>query len=73
MPDSTRRSVAESVEGTETGDFQGADWAKIVFAALVFGSAFLWIALALRSVEPGTIAFGRAVLGAAALAVLPTA
>jgi drug/metabolite transporter (DMT)-like permease len=35
--------------------------------ALIFGSAFLWIALALRSIDPGTVAFGRVLLGVLAL------
>lgn len=33
----------------------------------------MWMAIALRSFEPGTIAFGRVLLGAAALALLPSA
>jgi len=73
VPDESQRSVADSVEGTESGDFRLADWGQLVVAALIFGSAFLWIALALRSIAPGTIAFGRALLGAAALALIPSA
>ncbi len=42
-------------------------------AAAIFGSAFLWIALALRSIDPGTIAFGRVALGAGALSLVPAA
>jgi drug/metabolite transporter (DMT)-like permease len=68
-----RRSIAESVEGESSGDFTIRDWTELVVAAGIFGSAFLWIALALRSIAPGTIAFGRVVLGAAALAAVPAA
>jgi drug/metabolite transporter (DMT)-like permease len=42
-------------------------------SAAIFGSAFLWIALALRSFSPGTLASGRVALGAAALALVPAA
>jgi drug/metabolite transporter (DMT)-like permease len=73
MADGAHRSISESVEGTELGDFRANDWGQLIVAAGIFGSAFLWIALALRTIDPGTIAFGRAALGAAALAVLPSA
>ena len=73
MAEKARRSISESVEGTDTGDFRLFDWGQLVLAASIFGSAFLWIALALRSIDPGAIAFGRVALGAAALAVLPKA
>lgn len=62
-----RRSVADSVEGSDTGDFRFVDWGLIGVGALIFGSAFLWIALALRSIDPGTVAFGRVLLGVIAL------
>ncbi len=73
MASGTRRSISESVEGTDLGDFRTTDWGQLIVAAGIFGSAFLWIALALRSIDPGTIAFGRAALGAGALAMLPSA
>ncbi len=73
MVDGPRRSISESVEGTDLGDFRANDWGQLILAAGIFGSAFLWIALALRSVDPGTIAFGRVALGAAALTLLPSA
>lgn len=73
MASGPRRSISESVEGTDRGDFRATDWGQLIVAAGIFGSAFLWIALALRSIEPGTIAFGRAALGAGALAMLPSA
>ena len=64
MADGAHRSISESVEGTELGDFRANDWGQLIVAAGIFGSAFLWIALALRTIDPGTIAFGRAALGA---------
>lgn len=45
----------------------------MLFAAGIFGSAFLWIAIALRSIDAGTIAFGRVGLGAVALSLVPAA
>ena len=73
MADRTHRSISESVEGTELGDFRASDWGQLVVASGIFGSAFLWIALSLRSIDPGTIAFGRAALGAVALVSLSSA
>jgi drug/metabolite transporter (DMT)-like permease len=59
------------VEGVEQGSFHLTDWGQLALSALIFGSAFLGIALALESLSPGTVAFGRAALGAAALALVP--
>ena len=73
MSSDAHRSVSESVEGTSKDDFGLADWGQLGLAALIFGSAFLLIAIALRSIAPGTIAFGRVLLGAAALTMLPGA
>jgi drug/metabolite transporter (DMT)-like permease len=73
VADTEHRTISESIEGTAQGDFRAFDWGQLVLAAGIFGSAFLWIALALRSIDPGTIAFGRAALGAAALAAVPSA
>ena len=58
--------------GHEHDRFLLTDWGQLLLAAGIFGSAFLWIALALRSVHPGAVAFlGRLALGAAALSLLP--
>lgn len=59
--------------GTHTGDFRILDWGHLGLTALIFGSAFMWIALGLRSLAPGVIGFGRVALGATALLVLPAA
>ncbi len=68
-----RRSLAESVEGTSSAALRVTDWGQLGVSAMIFGSAFMWMAIALRSFEPGTIAFGRVVFGAAALALFPAA
>ncbi len=64
--DSAPRSSA-AVEGTHSEGFRLFDWGHIALTAVIFGSAFLWIALALRSLSPGVIAFSRVALGAVAL------
>ncbi len=68
-----RRSVAESVDGTASGEMGAVDWSRLLGSAAVFGSAFLWIAIALESIMPGMLAFGRVALGATALALVPAA
>jgi drug/metabolite transporter (DMT)-like permease len=73
MADPEHRSVAESVEGIDQADFRLLDWGQLALSAAIYGSAFLWIALALRSIHPGALAFGRVALGAIALAVVPAA
>lgn len=70
---SMRRQLAGSVEGTSQADLRTGDWGQLAGAAAVFGSAFLWIAIALRTINPGTIAFGRVALGAATLGLFPAA
>jgi drug/metabolite transporter (DMT)-like permease len=67
------RTLADSVEGTSDRDFALVDWGQLVVVAVIFGSAFLWIALALRSIDPGTLSFDRVMLGAAAVSILPSA
>lgn len=73
MGDGSRRSISESVEGTKSDHFQELEWVQLIVTAGLVGSAFLMVAVALRSLHPGSVAFGRAALGAAALLVLPKA
>lgn len=63
------RTASEAVEGTQDGGFRPFDWGHIALTALIFGSAFLWISISLRSLAPGMIAFVRVVLGAGAIAL----
>ena len=50
-----------------------ADWGRMLGSAAIFGSAFLWIALALETLHPGMVAFGRVLLGASALSLVAAA
>jgi drug/metabolite transporter (DMT)-like permease len=49
------------------------EWTLLMGTSLIWGSSFLWIAVALRDLEPGVVALLRLVLGAAALSVIPAA
>jgi drug/metabolite transporter (DMT)-like permease len=64
--DTAPRSSA-AVEGTQSEGFRLLDWGHVGLTAVIFGSAFLWIALALRSLSPGVIGFSRVALGAGVL------
>jgi drug/metabolite transporter (DMT)-like permease len=67
------RSISDAVEGTSQADFRPSDWGQLLLSAVIFGSSYLFVALALRSFSPGAVAFGRAALGAGALALFPAA
>ena len=73
MDNEERRSISDAVEGTSQADFRTRDWGQIGLAAFIFGSSFLFVTLSLRSLNSGTVAFGKAALGAAALAIVPAA
>jgi drug/metabolite transporter (DMT)-like permease len=68
-----RERLPVTSAGTHAGDFRFLEWGHLGLTALIFGSAFMWISLGLRSLEPGVIGFGRVALGGVALAVLPSA
>ena len=56
--------------GSESGPFSLLDWALVGAIALIWGSAFLWIAIGLDSLAPGVVAWLRVALGAGALFLL---
>lgn len=70
---SARRSIADAVEGTSVSVLSLREWGKLGLSAVISGSVFLWIAIALRSLSPGSVAFGRVCLGALTLALVPAA
>ena len=56
--------------GSHPGHISVGDWARLLTVALIWGSSFLWIVIALDSFEPGVIALTRVALGAASLFML---
>ena len=63
-----RAALAQHLgDGASRAAFAPTDWGILLAVAGVFGSAFLWISLALRSLDPGVIAAGRLLLAVAAL------
>ncbi|MCJ7725552.1 MAG: DMT family transporter [Acidimicrobiia bacterium] len=59
--------------GSNTAAFGPSEWALMLTLGLIWGSAFLWIAIAVDHLAPGPVAWGRTALGAAALALFPAA
>jgi drug/metabolite transporter (DMT)-like permease len=68
-----RARALEATDSLNPGAFGFTDWGLFVTIALVWGSSFLFIAIALDSIEPGLITWGRVALGAAVLNVVPKA
>lgn len=66
-----RARVLEATASANEGSFTAGDWGLFVVISLIWGSSFLFIAVGLESIEPGLITWGRVVLGAAVLNVLP--
>lgn len=58
---------ALTADGTNAGNFNGGDWGLLLSTALIWGSSFLWMSIALEGLHPGAIALIRTALGAAAL------
>jgi drug/metabolite transporter (DMT)-like permease len=59
--------------GSRPAAYGPAEWGLTLTIGLIWGSAFLWIALGVDYLAPGVVAFGRVALGAAALAMFPKA
>ncbi|MEM7586947.1 MAG: DMT family transporter [Acidobacteriota bacterium] len=68
-----RRRFLATAEGTSSKAFGGIEWALLVSVALIWGSSFLWIEIALEGLRPGVIAASRVLLGAAVIACFPRA
>lgn len=59
--------------GSRPEAYGPAEWTLTLVIGLIWGSAFLWIALGVESLDPGVVSFARVALGAAALAAFPSA
>ncbi|TDI52047.1 MAG: DMT family transporter [Acidobacteria bacterium] len=59
--------------GSRPAAYGPAEWGMTITLGIIWGSAFLWIAIAVEAFSPGVVAFGRVALGAAALAAFPRA
>lgn len=59
--------------GSRTESYGPVEWGLTLVIGLIWGSAFLWIALGVDDLSPGVVAFGRVALGALALAAFPAA
>jgi drug/metabolite transporter (DMT)-like permease len=68
-----RARALEATASLNPGAFAVGDWGLFVGIALIWGSSFLFIAIALDAVEPGLITWGRVALGAAVLNAVPRA
>jgi drug/metabolite transporter (DMT)-like permease len=68
-----QRRVLVTGRGTRNEAYGAPDWGIAASTTLIWGSSFLFIAEGLESLDPGAIAWGRVVLGAAALSAFPRA
>lgn len=65
--------ILRTSEGSRPGAFGPGEWGLLVAVALIWGSSFLFIAESLVGFSPGLITFGRFVLGATFLGLVPAA
>jgi drug/metabolite transporter (DMT)-like permease len=55
--------------GSHPDAYGPTEWGLTLTIGIIWGSAFLWIALGVDHLAPGVVAFGRVALGAGALAM----
>ena len=67
------RGVLSTSAGTHLGAFTPLDWGLFASIGAIWGSSFLWIAIALDAFEPGLITWLRVGAGAASLWLAPVA
>jgi YD repeat-containing protein len=68
-----RSSLPATASGTNVHAYTRNDWGLLVAIALIWGSSFLFMEIALRSFEPGVITMVRLALGAGTLALFAKA
>lgn len=59
--------------GSRPAAYGPVEWGLTATIGLIWGSAFLWIAIGVDSLSPGVVAFGRVLLGGLVLAAFPAA
>lgn len=59
--------------GSRPAAYGPTEWVLTLTIGLIWGSAYLWIAIAVDHLSPGVVAFGRVALGAAVLTIFPQA
>jgi drug/metabolite transporter (DMT)-like permease len=59
--------------GSHPGAYGATEWGLMLTIGIIWGSAFLWIAMGVDHFSPGVVAFGRVALGAGALALFSRA
>ena len=59
--------------GSHPGAYGATEWGLTLTIGIIWGSAFLWIAMGVDHFSPGVVAFGRVALGAGALALFSRA
>ena len=66
-----RRGLFATAEGSRAGAFGTVEWSLLLGVAAIWGSSYLWIELALRSLHPGVVAVARTGLGLLTIALVP--
>ena len=59
--------------GSRPDAYGPAEWGLTLTIGIIWGSAFLWIAMGVDHFSPGVVAFARVALGAGALSLFPRA
>lgn len=72
-PGRPRRRFLAGAAGTHSGSYTTTDWGLVAAVALMWGSANLFIAVALDDIEPGLVTWLRVSLGALTLWCVPSA
>ena len=68
-----KTSLIQTAPGSHLHSFGPTEWTLLASVAIVWGSSFLFIAVALESFEPAFITAGRFVLGFVTLSAFPAA
>jgi drug/metabolite transporter (DMT)-like permease len=70
---SISRTSRLTSEGTNPDAFGQRDWAELVFAGVVWGASFIFIAAGVEHFSPGVVTFGRILIGCITLGLFRSA